>query len=117
MLRAERSSTRRGLYSNAARGKGRRAPHSGDTSQVAETTASTGNRTRRRSISWARLLRKVYEIDPLLCSYCGGEVRIVAFVTKLSSIRRLLAGIQAEPQEPEPLAHSPPAPELVYEPA
>ncbi len=37
-------------------------------------------------------------------------------VPKLSSIRRLLAGIQAEPQEPEPLAHSPPAPELVYEP-
>ena len=61
-------------------------------------------------------MRKVYEIDPLLCSYCGGELGIVVFVTKLSSTRRFLAGIHAELQEPEPLARSPPALELVYEP-
>jgi hypothetical protein len=104
-----------GFYSNAARGKRRRARATSGASQEGEATHRE-ERGRRRRISWARLLKKVYEVDPLLCRYCGGEMRMIAFITQSSSIRRFLSGIQVEPQEPEPLAHSPPGLELVSEP-
>jgi hypothetical protein len=109
-----------GFYSNAARGKRRRvAPGytdaaAGRSPQPETNSHHTEQRRHRRSMSWARLLRKVYEIDPLLCSYCGGELKIVAFITELSSVRRFLKGISVEPREPEPLAHSPPELEIVY---
>ena len=28
--------------------------------------------------SWARLIAKVYEADPLICRYCGSPLRIMA---------------------------------------
>jgi hypothetical protein len=55
-----------------------------------------------------QLIRKVYEIDPLLCPCCGASMRIVAFLIDFASLRRLLAHLGFEPQKPEPLAHSPP---------
>ena len=30
--------------------------------------------------SWARLIQKVYEVDPLICPRCGGDMMIVAFI-------------------------------------
>ncbi len=29
---------------------------------------------------WAELLRRIYEVDPLSCPRCGGEMRIIAFL-------------------------------------
>ncbi|MES9882257.1 MAG: hypothetical protein ABW185_15395 [Sedimenticola sp.] len=31
---------------------------------------------------WSMLLARIYEINPLVCSRCGGEMRIIAFVTE-----------------------------------
>ncbi len=71
---------------------------------------------RRRRLCWARLIRKVYEIDPLWCRYCGAEMRIVAFVVEVSSLRRLVKGLGVGAQEVEPLSRAPPEEgELVYE--
>jgi hypothetical protein len=30
---------------------------------------------------WAEMIRKVYETDPLLCPECGGQMRIISFLT------------------------------------
>jgi len=29
---------------------------------------------------WAEMIKKVYEIDPLICPKCGGTMRIVSFI-------------------------------------
>ena len=29
---------------------------------------------------WARLIRKVFEVDPLICARCGGEMKVIAVV-------------------------------------
>ena len=50
-----------------ARGEVIAAPSSDDTSPAAVA--------RRRS--WARLLRKIFEVDPLLCPQCGVEMQVV----------------------------------------
>jgi hypothetical protein len=31
---------------------------------------------KRRQKNWARLIRKIYEVDPLVCSKCNGQMRI-----------------------------------------
>ena len=40
--------------------------------------------------SWARLLAKVYEIDPLLCPRCGSEMKIIALITDPSEVHKIL---------------------------
>lgn len=63
---------------------------------------------RRARLTWARLVKKIYEVDPLLCSYCGSEMKIIAFVVEHASVRRILRHLGRPPQRPEPLANSPP---------
>ena len=31
---------------------------------------------------WAALIKKVYEVDPLICPVCGGEMKFIAFIEK-----------------------------------
>jgi hypothetical protein len=37
-----------------------------------------------------KLLRREGEIDPLICPSCGGEMRVVAFITDPPVIKRIL---------------------------
>jgi len=37
----------------------------------------------RASQTWAMLIKRVYEIDPLACPKCGAEMKIVAFIEPL----------------------------------
>ena len=52
--------------------------------------------------------QKVYEVDPLLCTLCGAEVKILSFITEFQTAKKILDCIGLPPQKPEPLAHSPP---------
>ena len=40
--------------------------------------------------AWARLIAKVYEVDPLICPLCGSEMKLVAVITDLSEVRKIL---------------------------
>ena len=40
--------------------------------------------------NWAALIRRVYEVDPLVCA-CGATMRIVAVITERSVITKILA--------------------------
>ena len=44
---------------------------------------------------WAQLIRRVYEIDPLVCPRCRGVMRVVAFITESRVIRRILEHLGA----------------------
>jgi len=33
-------------------------------------------------MGWAALIRKVYEVDPLRCPDCGGEMKVINFIDK-----------------------------------
>jgi hypothetical protein len=39
---------------------------------------------------WARLLAKVYEVDPLCCIRCGSPMRVLAIITDPQQCRRIL---------------------------
>jgi len=40
--------------------------------------------------NWARLIQKVYEVDPLLCPKCQGEMIIIAFIEQPHIIKKIL---------------------------
>jgi hypothetical protein len=49
---------------------------------------------------WAVLIARIYEVFPLLCPICGGQMRILAFITHRSDIRHLLEHIGEEAVPP-----------------
>ncbi len=40
--------------------------------------------------AWARLIRRIYEVDQLVCTSCGGEMRIVSVILEHKVINRIL---------------------------
>jgi len=52
---------------------------------------------------WAILIARIYEILPLVCPHCGGEMAIIAFITEVDPIQRVLNHID-EPTSPPRIA-------------
>ena len=42
------------------------------------------------SKGWAEMIRKVYEVDPLLCPTCGGQMSIIAFIEDHKVIDKII---------------------------
>jgi hypothetical protein len=40
--------------------------------------------------AWARLIAKVYEVDPLVCPRCGSKMKVKAVITDPQQLRRIL---------------------------
>ena len=54
-------------------------------------------------IAWAKLMARVGEEFPLECPACGGDIRLIAFITEPGPIRKILTHL-GEPLEPPPIA-------------
>jgi hypothetical protein len=95
-----------GAYANRTRGaRARRGPGAAARPSAPDgepDTPTPAQRERRRE--WAKLIARVFEVDPLRCR-CGGFMRVVAFILDPAVIRKIL---QHRPR-PEPRAHAPPA--------
>ena len=39
---------------------------------------------------WAELIYRIYEVDPLTCTQCGGEMKILAFITQHDAVQKIL---------------------------
>ena len=53
--------------------------------------------------SWAKLIRKIYETDPLTCSECGEQMRIIAFITDPLEVAKILEHIGEQTSRAPPL--------------
>ena len=51
--------------------------------------------------SWAQLIKRVYEIDPLLCPDCGSEMRIIAFIIDHQVVDQILRHLRRAQPESE----------------
>ena len=56
--------------------------------------AADGPALRARRRRWAELLRLVFQVDVEVCPRCGGESRIIGFVTQPAVVRRILAHLE-----------------------
>ena len=76
-----------GWYSTRFRGELARAAASAVAVQAAEDGQVVAARARS---AWARLIHKVYEVDPLVCAKCGAPMLVIALADDATVIRRIL---------------------------
>jgi transposase-like protein len=94
-----------GYYSNASRGKRKKAQDQAQqaapegTVEIAPPLVSPALKQR-----WAELIKEVYEADPLVCPRCGGSMRILAFIDQSEIIEKILTHLGLWPYP----AHAPP---------
>jgi len=62
------------------------------------------------SKGWAEMIRKVYEIDPLLCPRCGGQMCIIAFIEDPKTIDRIIGHLKLTFE-----AERPPPPQVIQQ--
>jgi hypothetical protein len=36
------------------------------------------------------MIRKVYEVDPMVCPRCGGQMKVIAFLTDYAAVDRII---------------------------
>jgi hypothetical protein len=74
-----------GLYANAHRGKVKKASLSPPALRMVEEDIR-----RISSKGWAAMIRKVYEVDPMVCPRCGGPMKVIAFITEYAVLDRII---------------------------
>jgi hypothetical protein len=45
---------------------------------------------RKCRITWAALIKAVFEVDPLKCPACGGNMKVVSFIEEDTVIEKIL---------------------------
>jgi hypothetical protein len=92
-----------GLYSSRCKARWESVPHVARVAPVgwkdshgkqlpieaAPPTTQTVPQRAFRS-AWARLIAKVYEVDPLICPRCGSEMKLIALITDPAQVGKIL---------------------------
>lgn len=78
-----------GVYSPRTRGAKRRAERFRKLVENNFEPLSYKEPPKAASISWARCMKLVFELEPLQCPKCGGEMKIKAFITDVHEIERI----------------------------
>jgi hypothetical protein len=103
-----------GFYSNKSRGIREK-----DTMPAVPGTSEPDTPYRRKCrMTWAALIKAVYEVDPLKCPKCGGQMKIVSFIEEPLVIENILRHCELwkEPAPRPPPAETP-GPPLTVGPA
>lgn len=97
-----------GYYSNVSRGKRKREDQDDRIPSILEPEGSSGEYRK----NWARLIQKIYEVDPLTCPKCQGRMRIIAFIEDDEVIKKILKhlGLWEIKQRPPPKSTGSPKP-------
>jgi hypothetical protein len=75
-----------GFYSNKSRGLRKKA---GTDDQVPALIESEISSKEFRK-NWARLIQKIYHVNPLVCSKCSGSMHIIAFIEDQQIVKKIL---------------------------
>jgi hypothetical protein len=98
-----------GYYSNVLRGKRKKEEQDNTISCIIEE----GSISVEQRKSWARLIQKIYEVNPLTCPKCQGSMKLIAFIEQAEIIEKILKhlGLLNVKKRPLPKIHSPPSEE------
>jgi hypothetical protein len=95
-----------GFYSNKSRGLRKKA---GTDDQVPALIESEASPKEFRK-NWARLIQKIYNINPLVCSKCLGSMKIISFIEDEQLVKKILKYLDLwdVKRKPPPCANGPP---------
>jgi hypothetical protein len=85
-----------GFYSNVSRGHRQKENSDGLIPCVMES-----DETARPNRNWARLIQKIYEVDPLTCPKCQGVMRIISIIEDQEVIDKILSHLGLNQKNPE----------------
>jgi hypothetical protein len=76
-----------------------------DSKSLTATPAATDSQEppehgRPMRLGWAKLLKRVFNLDLTQCPHCGGELRIVAAILQRQAIEKILNHLGLDPQPP-----------------
>ena len=75
-----------GWYSNKSRGMRKQA----GTDETIPAVMPNDMSSKDSRKNWARLIQKIYEVDPLVCPKCHGEMKIISFIEEFDVIEKIL---------------------------
>jgi hypothetical protein len=55
------------------------------------------------------MIREVYEVDPLVCPQCGGQMKVISFLTDYAVVDRIISHLRLTF-----VAERPPPPQIAY---
>ena len=60
--------------------------------------------------NWARLIQKIYNVNPLLCAKCSGSIGIISLIDDAEIIKKILKHLDLWDvrRKPPPCANGPP---------
>ena len=107
----------RAIYSPSARGTWSRTPHLARLAPegwqkdhqgqpalhlgtLSQNTMDQSVSTKEARSAWARLLAKIYEVDPLRCNRCASQMRVLAVITDPSRSSGSSATLSRQAQPP-----------------
>ena len=73
-------------YSNVSRGKRQKENQDGLIPCILEPEENSKEYRK----NWARLIQKIYEVNPLTCPKCQGRMRIIAFIEDPEVIKKIV---------------------------
>jgi hypothetical protein len=96
-----------GFYSNKSRGLRKKAGT--DDAVLALIESEVSSKEFRKN--WARLIQKIYNVNPLLCPKCSGSMRIIALIEDEQLVKKILKhlGLWDVKRKPTPRANGPPS--------
>ena len=96
-----------GYYSNKSRGLRKKAGTDDDVPALIDSDISP--KAFRKN--WARLIQKIYNVDPLLCPKCFGSMRIIAFIEDQQIVKKILQHLDLwdVKRKPPPRSNDPPS--------
>ena len=95
-----------GFYSNKSRGLRKKAGTDDAVPALIESEVSSKEFRK----SWARLIQKIYNVNPLVCSKCLGSMRIISFIEDEQLVKKILKHLDLwnVRRKPPARAHGPP---------
>jgi len=95
-----------GYYSNVSRGKRKKHDQDDIIPSILELEGSS-NEYRK---NWARLIQKIYEIDPLTYPKCSGKMKVISVIEDEEVIKKILKhlGLWVRKARQPPKATGPP---------
>jgi len=87
-----------GYYSNVSRGKRKRH----DQDDLIPSILQPEGSSREYRKNWARLIQKIYEVDPLTCPKCQARMRVISFIEDGEVIKKILKHLGLWEVKPRP---------------
>ena len=91
-----------GWYSNVVRGRRRREEESGcggGSGHSSGRKRDDGPDARAMRRGWAQLIKRIYEVDPLVCPLCGSEMKLIAFIIDHAVVDKILTNLKRRAED------------------